>query len=250
MLSSLVRMFSDDWKQAEAAAIEARIATDPTARSSAEAGAAERKTLVAELIAKAATRKQFALPALIYIADTCAQVGQTDTARELYLSILSRADGEPEFKKTNAAALTRIQAQLVGLLRQKGEFAEGLKQVDQLIAAYPNALEPKMERARLLQSWADVNAARYPEAVAQWTALRVRLAKAAKKPPEYYEVVFNAAACLFAESLKTRNNEKALQAEQLLNATLVLSPNLNGPDMVARYKELLHKVRLLQGRAS
>ena len=78
--------------------------------------------------------------------------------------------------------------------------------------------------------------------------LRVRLSKATRKPPEYYEVVYNAANCLFIDSLKTQNNEKALQAEQLLSATLVLSPRLSGPEMVARYKELLHKVRTLRGQ--
>jgi hypothetical protein len=61
-------------------------------------------------------------------------------------------------------------------------------------------------------------------------------------------VVYNAASCLFTDSLKNQNQQKALQAEQLLNATLVLSPHLNGPEMVAKYKELLAKVRQLQGR--
>ena len=38
--------------------------------------------------------------------------------------------------------------------------------------------------------------------------LRTRLAKVAKKPPEYYEVVYNAATCLFTESLKTQNRRR------------------------------------------
>ncbi len=146
--------------------------------------------------------------------------------------------------------MTRIQAQLVGLLRQKGQFAEGLEQVNKLIEQFPNALEPKMEKGRLLQSWADVEPARFGDAVAHWTTLRTRLSKIAKKPPEYYEVVYNAASCLFTDGLKTQDLQKALQAEQLLNATLVLSPHLNGPEMVARYKELLQKTRQLQGRDS
>ncbi len=187
---------------------------------------------------------------MIYIADSSAQLGLTDTARDLYQAVLAQADANPQFKQANAAALTRIQAPLVGLLRQKGQFAEGLKQVDQLIEAYPNALEPKLEKGRLLQAWADTDPARGPEAVAHWTMLRTRLSKLAKKPPEYYEVVYGAAHCLFAEGIKTQDRQKALQAEQLLNATLVLSPLLSGPEMVAKYKELLKKARALQGRPS
>ena len=132
------------------------------------------------------------------------------------------------------------------MLRQQGQYAEGLKQVEQLIAAHPNSLEPKMEKGRLLQSWADADPAHYEDAVAHWTMLRVRLATAAKKPPEYYEVVYNAALCLFTAGLKSQNQQKALQAEQLLNATLVLSPKLSGPEMVARYQELLQKTRQLR----
>ncbi|HUE17767.1 MAG TPA: hypothetical protein VMR25_26665, partial [Planctomycetaceae bacterium] len=248
VLNSILKLFGDHWKQAEAGAIEARSAADPARRTAAEAAAAISKERLGQLLALLAKRKHNSLPAMIYIADTCALLSQTDTARELYQAILAQAEADPAFKKTNAQALTRIQAQLVGLLRQKHQYAEGLEQVDKLIAAFPNALEPKMEKGRLLQSWADVEPARSGEAVAHWTMLRTRLAKATKKPPEYYEVVFNAASCLFTESLKTKNQQKALQAEQLLNTTLVLSPHLDGPEMVARYKELLQKVRQLQGR--
>jgi hypothetical protein len=248
VLNSMLKMFGDEWKRAEAAAIEARTAGDAAARSAAEAAAGERKQRLSQLLAQLASRKENSLPAMIYIADFSAQLGQNDTARELYQAILTRAESDATFKQANAAALTRIQSQLVGLLRQKGQYAEGLEEVDKLIAKFPNALEPKMEKGRLLQAWSDKDPAHFDDAVAHWTVLRTRLAKAAKKPPEYYEVVYNAASCLFTDGLKTQNQQKALQAEQLLNATLVLSPKLNGPEMVARYKELLQKARQLQGR--
>lgn len=248
VLNSILKMFGDQWKQAEAAAIEARTAADAAGRTTAEAAAADSKQRLSQLLAQLAPRKHNSLAAMIYIADTSAQLGQSDTARELYQAILADAEEDAAFKKANGPALTRIQAQLVGLLRQRGQFAEGLVEVDKLIEAFPNALEPKMEKARLLQGWADVDPTHLGEAVSQWTMLRTRLAKAQKKPPEYYEVVYNAASCLFTDSLKNQNQQKALQAAQLLNATLVLSPRLSGPEMVAKYKELLAKVRQLQGR--
>ena len=186
------------------------------------------------------------MAAMIFVADTAAQLEQTDTARDLYQAILARAETDATFKQANAQALTRIQSQLVGLLRQKGQFQEGLVEVDKLIGQFPNALEPLMEKGRLLQAWADAEPARFKDAVAHWSMLRSRLARVARKPPEYYEVVYNAANCLATDSLKNNDPQKALYAEQLLNATLVLSPKLNGPEMVARYKELLQKSRQLQ----
>ena len=250
VLNSLLKLLVDQWKQAEADAIDARTAGDTARRTAGEATAAERKKLVAGLVPALAARKQNSLAAQIYIADTAAQLDQADTARELYQAILAQADSDAAFKQAHAQALTRIQAQLVGLLRQKGQFSEGLLTVEKLIEQFPNALEPKMEKGRLLQSWADVEPKRFDDAVAHWTTLRTRMARLPKKPPEYYEVVYNAANCLFSEGVKTRNPQKALQTEQLLNATLVLSPKLSGPEMVARYKELLAKSRQLQGRQS
>ncbi len=248
VVASILKMLADAWKQSTADEIEARTGADPMRRAAAETAAKEHKELLGQFVDRILARKNNTLAAMIYLGDTCAQLGKADPARELYQSILKRADDDPAFKQGNTQALTRIQAQLVGLLRQKKQFPEGLAQVDKLIEQYPNALEPKMEKGRLLQDWADVEPARFNEAVAHWTMLRVRLSKATRKPPEYYEVVYNAASCLFIESLKMQNDQKALQAEQLLNATLVLSPRLNGPEMVARYKELLHKVRQLRGQ--
>jgi tetratricopeptide (TPR) repeat protein len=248
VLVSLVRALGDRWKMAEAATIEARTASEASAVATAAATTAECKAALGPLLDGAVARRQHSLLGMIYLADTCAQLGKTDAARELYRAILAQAEQDATFQKTNGAALTRIQAQLVGLLRQKGEFAEGLVQVEKLIEKYPNALEPKMEKGRLLQAWTDTDPARFSEAVAHWTMLRTRMAKMLKKPPEYYEVVYNAAFCLFTESLKKQEPEKALQAEQLLNATLVLSPKLSGPEMVAKYKELLQRTRRLQSK--
>jgi tetratricopeptide (TPR) repeat protein len=248
VLNTMFKLLVDTWKQAEADAIEARTASDSSALATAEAAAVARKKFVADALPPLTLRAQNTLAAQIYIADTASQLGESDTARNLYQSILGRADNDSDFKQANENALTRIRAELVGLLRQKGQFSEALAEVETLIEKYPNALEPLMEKGRVLQGWADIEPQRFNDAVAHWTTLRTRLAHIGRKPPEYYEVVYNAANCLFTESLKSNDPEKALQAEQLLNATLVLSPRLNGPETVARYKELLQKARQLQGR--
>lgn len=255
VLASLVKMLGDDWHQAEAEVIEADTAGDATRRAAARTKADERKKLVSQSVAKLVARKEQSPAARIYLADTSAELDETDRARELYQAILAQADTDAAFAEKYAAALTGIRTRLIGLIRRKAKTAEefevGLKQVDELIAAYPNALEPKMEKGRLLQSWADVDPAKLDDAVAHWTVLRTRLARARSRPPEYYEVVYNAANCLYTDALKSPlpgiRREKALQAEQLLNATLVLNPRLSGPEKVAEYKDLLQKARALRG---
>jgi hypothetical protein len=251
VLASVVKAVGDDWHKSQARVIETGAKGSAEERTAAAADAEKRKVLLAGLVGRLAARKEQSLAARIYLADTSAELGDTDAARKLYQEILAHSDGDAAFAKEHAAALARIRSQLVGLIRRKAktpeEFQEGLKQVDELIAAYPNALAPRMERGRLLQAWAQFDAAKLGDAVAHWTQLRTRLARARRKPPEFYEVVYNAAQCLATDALKTGNREKALQAEQLLNATLVLSPNLSGPEMVAQYQELLREARQLQG---
>ena len=234
--------------------IEATTAADPQRLATAQTTADARQKLVAQVVAPLVERTQLSLAAQMFVADTSLELDQADAARTIYESILARGDADAAFAQANSAALTRVRVQLVGLLRREAansaDFAAGIQQVDQLIAAHPNALEPKMEKGRLLQAWAEIEPARFSEAVDHWTMLRTRLARARSKPPEYYEVVYNAADCLVLSALKARNTEQALQAEQLLNATLVLSPRLSGPEMVARYRDLLQRARTLQGKST
>jgi hypothetical protein len=81
-----------------------------------------------------------------------------------------------------------------------------------------------------------------PDAVQQWVDIRSKLQTQRVKPPEYYEVNYNAALCLSIESQKTNDPKKAQDAAKLLNALLFMNPKLTGPKMVAQYNELLKKV--------
>ncbi len=246
VLTSMFQMLTGALKQAEADVIEARTSADTSQGAAAGQRVTTLSKHVVALIPPLAKRKQNTLASLIFIADTSSELKQADVARTLYQSILSRSDEDPKFKQANGPALTRIRSRLVGLLRQKGNFDEALTEVNNLIEKFPNALEPLMEKGRVLQDWADNDPQRFGEAVAHWTMLRTRLARVPRKPPEYYEIIYNAASCLFQEGFRTDNDEKLRQAEQLLNATLILSPKLSGPQQVAEYKELLGKARQLQ----
>ena len=110
-----------------------------------------------------------------------------------------------------------------------------------------------MEKGRILEDWAEKDPAHFDQAVSHWVMLRSRLQPLRPKPPEYYEVMYNVAACLVREAEKSKDKaialDRAQKAEQVLKAALILSPKLNGPDTVARYKVLLDKAIVLQGRS-
>ena len=208
--------------------------------------------LVATLT-RLAGRQQLSVAGMAFIAEALEALGMTAEAGREYRKILERTKTDPEFAKAAAAAAPRVRARLIGALRREGQFSEALKQVNLLIEEKPRALEPRMEKGRILEAWAEAEPAHYPEAVAHWTDLRNRLLQIrGKKPPEFYEVMYRVADCLVHEAQTSTDSRRALkqarQAEEVLKAALTLYPTLDGPETVARYKALLRRAVRMQGR--
>ena len=253
-LVEVVKTLGAKRKQAEAAV--AAVAGEVNSPGADEAR--EKLKSVAEmmnkLLAKMSSRKEFSIPATVYFADMCLAAGLPDVARDAYLRVANRAEKDPAYAKSAGKALQRVRAQLVDLLVKTGDYEEAYKQISQLAAANPRALDLLMTQGRILQSWSQRDASRYAEAVAHWARLRNMLLGAVKKPPEYFEITYNLAAALYGQAAEAKDRaqaaEKAKLAEQLLKSTLILSPNLNGPDMVDQYNALLKKVSALYQRAS
>ena len=244
-------------KETDAAITDATAASDVKRAEEAKATLAANKSLLGKVCLKLADR-QVTWQAMVFVADTLAYAGLTDKARDEYREIVERADKDKQFAQAAATALTRVRVQLVSLLAKEGQYDEAHKQVSQLVAANPKALEPLMEQGRILQAWAVKEPVHFKEAVAHWAKLRDMLKNAKAKDgkskmPEYFEVVYYLAQCLYQEGKeakeKSTQQEKAKQSEQLLKSTLVLSPNLSGPDMVAQYNALAQQAAVLQGRS-
>jgi hypothetical protein len=207
--------------------------------------------LQTRLIEALAERKALSVPQLTYLGDACIRLDDTEKAREIYQRLLTTADKDESAKATAGAAITGIRARLVRILRSEGKLDEAAKQVTALVKEHPNALEPLMEKGYILQSLAERDPKRLDECLAHWTDLRLRLQRSKNRPPEYYDVIYNAAACLVRQARATSSAEKALQAEQILKSTMTLSPKLSGPDTVARYETLLSQAAALRaGTAS
>lgn len=253
VLIEFAKIVRADWKRTANELLAAQESKEEGRINNAKlAEAASRESLI-KVITQIGTRKQIDLGGLVYLAETSQDLGQTyrelgenekaveqnDKARAQFQAILDRAAADPAFAKVATKATTRIRSQLIGLLRADGKFEEALPQVEALLKEQPNALEPLMEKGNILQTLAEKDPKRYEEAVQWWTRIRLKLASSpGKKPVEYYEVIYNCAVCLAAQ----KKPETNLQATQLLNSTLALSPDLDSPDRVEQYKALLKQL--------
>jgi tetratricopeptide (TPR) repeat protein len=210
------------------------------------AAATERYKALEQLLGKMLDallkRQAFSLADMIHLGDLCAALGNNDQALTQYQRILDRVQKEPDSAEKAGRAIVRVRSQLVGLLRTQGKFEEAARQCDELIAKNPRALEPRMVKGYVLEDWAKQTPDKYDAAVAQWTEVRLLLSRLQPKPPEYYEVVYRVASCLYAQGQTTKQPARLQQAEQVLKSTLVLSPKLSGPDQVAQYRDLLKRI--------
>ena len=252
VLVGFASLLDNERKKAVAVVTELEATTKKAETEAAKRQLASVGKLLGDMLLKLSQRKEVSLWGMVFIADGLNKIGKTAEAGSQYQKIIGRVESDPDFAEKAKKAMTRVRAQLIGLLRKEGKFAEALEQADQLIKDNPRALEPLMEKGRILEGWAEIEPKRYGDAVAHWVMIRNRLQAMRKKPSEYYDVMYNVAACLVRQAELTEDNaaklDSAKKAEQVLKAALVLSPKLNGPDTVARYKVLLNKAITMQGR--
>lgn len=211
------------------------------------------QALLGKILVKLSQRQQLALAHMMFIGQTLNTIGMTAEATDQLQKILKRTETDPAFAQSAQKAMSLIRTELLKVLRKQEKYDAALKQVDQLIKDNPKALEPLMEKGRILEAWAEKDQTKFKDAVEHWASLRNRLQPMKKKPSEYYEVMYNVAKCLVREAEKTKDKAKAAEAakkaEQALKSPLILSPKLDGPDTVAKYNALLKKAMALQGRA-
>jgi hypothetical protein len=249
---NFVRLLAEEYKLVDLQLLESKANGIP--KESTQLKLAGLKDNLTKLLGKLSTKQNHSLAGLIFMGDTAARIGETPTAEDLYKRALDQAEKEKAANPDAVAgpgsalqAIPRIRAQVVGLMLQKGQFEEGVKQINTLIEEQPRALEPKMVKGRLLQGWAEKSPEHFAEAEAHWTELRNMLNKMQKKPPEYFECNYNVALCLAKQAEDNKDMAKAKTARQLLHTMLSKSPKLSGPEMVARYNMLLEKVTKLSG---
>lgn len=250
VLSNIARQLREGYKAEQAKVLEAENGSIEQITAAREA-VDRSKAAIDEFLGKLITRQQLSLPELIAIGDGATEVGNSVLAKQAYQRVLDTGNAMPQKTPQVQAALIRVQSAFVGLLRASGEFDEAMKQVEALIQSAPKALDPQIERAHILQGMAEKSEtpdpAKWAAATKAWSDLRVMYSRATKKPPVYYEIVLNAATCLGGQARTSANaaagTEFKKQALSLLKGTLALAPALSGPDMVARYNDLIEELK-------
>jgi len=253
VLVEFAKLLNLERKKAEAQVTELEVGIQKEELKAAQARLASMEDLLGKILLNLSQRTELGLGHMIFVGETLNTIGKTVEASQLFQAILKRMEADHEFAERGQKALSLIRTELLKALRKQEKFEEAAKQVDQLIQEHPRALEPLMEKGRILEAWAEKDPTKFDLAVGHWATLRTRLQPMKKKPPEYYEVMYNVAKCLVREAEKSTDKavalDRAKKAEQVLKAALILSPKLNGPDTVARYKVLLDKAITLQGRS-
>ena len=252
VLVGFARLLDLERKKAEARVTELENAGNTDELAAAKTQLASVTALLGKTLVKLSEREELGLGHMVFLGRALNTVGMTAEASQQFQKVLRRTETDPEFAKRAQKAMSLIRTELLKVLRKQEIYEEALKQVDQLIKENPRALEPLMEKGRILEAWAEKDPTKFDEAIGHWTVLRSRLQGMRKKPDEYYDVMYNVAKCLVREA-ETSNDrpvvlDRAKKAEQVLKAALVLSPKLNGPDTVAKYKVLLDKAITMQGR--
>lgn len=252
-LLGFARLLNFERQKADAAVTELETTIKVDQLNAARARLNSVQDLLGKILVKLSQRQQLTLAHMMFIGQTLNTIGMTVEATEQFQKILKRTESDPAFAESAQKAMSLIRTELLKVLRKQEKYDAALTQVDQLINDNPKALEPLMEKGRILEAWAEKDPSKFKDAVEHWANLRNRLQPMKKKPDEYYEVMYNVAKCLVREAEKSKDKTKAAEAakkaEQALKSPMILSPKLNGPDTVARYKALLNKAIILQGRS-
>jgi len=242
-LIEFLKLLDKEVKGAEAARNEAETQNDPTVKTKAKQKYDATKAMWEQLVSQIAARKNHSIPGTLYLVDTCNAAGFAQTSSKLLQGFVEKTKSDAKFAKLATPFMTRVNTQLISALRASRDYEQALDRVDALIKDHPDALEPKVERARILQDWAaGKDPKKYPEATKQWTEVRMALGTLKPKSDEYFESIINVSDCLYADAKVTNDKKKLLQALQVLKGTLVQTPELSGQAMVKRYED---KIRIL-----
>ena len=193
------------------------------------------------MVDKLCKRENLSIGGLIWLAESAKSVGLTQNASDIYSKILERKKTDPKFGTDKDAAkyLEFIRNTQIQNLQNQNEFQKAIDLINTQIAEQPSSIAPYIAKAKAMQAWAATEETKYGAAAGAWANAREMLGRIPKKPPEFYDAVYNTAVCLMGEFKVNKKKETALQAEKTLRSTLTLYPELSGPEMVKKYNDLL-----------
>ncbi|MEJ7640526.1 MAG: hypothetical protein WKF75_21790 [Singulisphaera sp.] len=165
-------------------------------------------------------------------------LGAFQEAGGVFERILKTIEDDPTSpdKAGSPDRILRTRLRMAAALRGQGDFKAAETLIDRLLAENRKALEPRIEKAHLIADKAKAGKAPWSEAFGHWRTLALQLGQQSPKPVEYYDSWYHAAFALMKQG-------KATQARQTLNSVMRLSANVGGPEMKAKYQELLRQIK-------
>ena len=165
-------------------------------------------------------------------------LGAFREAGSVFERIMKTSETDPAFLGQDGSRerLLRTRLGLAATLRGMGDFAAAETLIGQLLAENPKSLEPRVEKAHLIADKANAGKASWRDAFDQWRSLALQLGQRSPKPLEYYDSWYHAAIALMKQG-------KGTQARQTLSSVMRLSTNVGGPEMKAKYQELLGQIK-------
>jgi len=134
------------------------------------------------------------------------------------------------------AKLLRTKLKLAAALRGQSKFDEANSQVDQLLEQKPPYIECLFEKGMLLEAEAEARRGSWSSTLGHWEKLANRLGTVRPRPVTYYDARYHEAWALFKQ-------KEPVKARQTLQGVMRLTPRVGSPEMEAKYKGLLARLR-------
>jgi tetratricopeptide (TPR) repeat protein len=170
-------------------------------------------------------------------------LSRSKEAGAVFDRVLEKYGKDPAFLEAQGGRerIMRTELRRASALRFEGDFAAADAAVEQLIKDSPRSIEPRIEKGLLIE--AKASAARGKQATTLWTAaynhwrtLALQLAGARPKPPEYYDAWYHTALALYKDG-------KPADAKKTLASVMRLSATVGGPEIKAKYVDLLQQIK-------
>jgi hypothetical protein len=195
---------------------------------------AYQKFLAALVNAKAGQTYQ----SLQWAGESMLALGNSKEAADVFDRILEAAEKDKTFLPAQAAepSLMKTRLKLAAALRGQGQFDKSDELITELIKQSPRSIEPQFEKGMLLEARAAAGQSKWSVAHNQWRTIALKMASMRPKPAEYYDAWYHAALALWKDG-------QATLARQTLGSVMRLSPNLSGPEMKAKYEDLIARMK-------
>jgi len=175
---------------------------------------------------------------LQWAGESLLRLESSQDAEKVFRRILSEFTQDPQFLQQAGghAKLLRTKLKLAAALRAESKFDEANSLVDELLAQKPPYIECQFEKGMLLEAEAEARKASWTSTLGHWEKLANRLGTVRPRPLTYYDAWYHVAWVLSKQ-------KETVKARQTLQGVMRLSPRVGSPDMEAKYKSLLARLR-------